>query len=114
MHVRGRLSEAKLSETRKHPVLLMIIQLHVSSCFTFTKLAVIATREHVLSVLHEILWITEANSVTCKVISQCFDCCKKTGIPLSQKMADVPTNRLILDQPPLTCADCDFCRHFFT
>ena len=50
--------------------------------------------------------------MTRKIILQCFDCRKRTGKPLSQKMADIPTDRLTPDQPPFTCVGCDFFGHF--
>ena len=111
--VGGRLSKARLSETQKHPVLLphdhpiaRLILFHIHNTYGH------CGREHVLSVLRENLWITKANSVTRKIISQCFDCRKRTGKPLSQKMADIPTDRLTPDQPPFTCVGCDFFGHF--
>ena len=113
MRVGGRLSKARLSETQKHPVLLpydhpiaRLILFHIHNTYGH------CGREHVLSVLRENLWITKANSVTRKIISQCFDCRKRTGKPLSQKMADIPTDKITPDQLPFTCVGCDFFGHF--
>ena len=78
LRVGGRLSKARLSETQKHPVLLphdhpiaRLILFHIHNTYGH------CGREHVLSVLRENLWITKANSVTRKIISQCLTVVKE-------------------------------------
>lgn len=61
-----------------------------------------------LSQLRQKYWIPSANSVVRKFLSKCVICRKVKGKPLEQKMADLPEDRFLPDNPPLTNVGVDY------
>ena len=109
LRVGGRLSEAAISEDAKYPVVLpkdsyvseLILQhFHHSSGHS--------GRNHMLSNLHQHYWIVGANSAARKIINRCVTCRRLRAKVQSQKMANLPADRLKPNEPPFTRVGMDY------
>ena len=54
-------------------------------------------RQQVIAKLRETLWIVKVNSLARSLLSKCVICCRIRGQKLTQKMANLPEERLIAD-----------------
>ncbi|KAL2099386.1 hypothetical protein ACEWY4_005866 [Coilia grayii] len=109
LRVGGRLSAAAMPEHTKHPVILPK-DVHVTTLIlrdTHEKIEHCG-RLYMLSQLRQIYWIPSANSVVRKFLSRCVICRKVKGKALEQKMADLPEDRLLPDNPPFTNVGVDY------
>lgn len=61
-----------------------------------------------LSQVRKTYWITNGNSVARRIISHCVTCKKNRSKPVEQKMADIPSERLVADKPPFTNVGLDY------
>lgn len=109
LRVGGRLNKAAMPQEAKHPAILskaspianLILQhIHqeVGHC----------GRNYMLSVVREKYWIPQANSAVRRIISKCIVCRRLNAKAGKQKMADLPEDRLLPDQPPFTNVGVDF------
>ncbi|XP_046551822.1 uncharacterized protein LOC124261551 [Haliotis rubra] len=107
LRVGGRLSNANISDTMKHPVLLprksplsdlIVRDVHERLGH--------AGRNHVLSALREEFWITNANSAVRSILNKCVLCRRLKMSTGQQIMSDLPTNR-VQPSPPFTCTGLD-------
>ena len=99
----GRLAEASLAEETKHPVI-------IPSSGHFTKLLVQDAHEIVghggrqltLAKLRKRFWIIRGNASVRRVLAGCVGCAKRYRTPETQKMANLPSDRVQALEPPFT------------
>eukprot|EP00057_Strongylocentrotus_purpuratus_P005270 XP_003730565.1 PREDICTED: uncharacterized protein LOC100888978 [Strongylocentrotus purpuratus] len=103
VRVGGRLERSALPLEAKHPVVLpkgshvsdlILRDVHVKAGHS--------GRNYVLSVLREKYWMLGAGAAIRSMISRCVMCRQQRGKMMSQKMADLPENRLLPDEPPFS------------
>lgn len=70
-------------------------------------------QEFILSALRERYWIIQGRSAVKRIVRSCFDCKRRKAIPLEQKMADLPTDRVTPERPPFTFTGIDCFGPFF-
>jgi hypothetical protein len=114
LRVGGRLQNAEIDENSKHPSILPhdhdVTKLIISH---YHKVAGHSGRNHVLSLLRQQYWIIHGNAAVRKVLSECFDCRRRQAQFGSQKMADLPPDRVECNQPPFTSVGIDCFGPFF-
>ena len=108
--VGGRLSRAGgIPRGRRHPIILprsgtvvdfIIKQVHETVGH--------GGREHVLSTLREKYWVVKGSAAVRRVLGRCFDCRRRLGSVSQQKMADLPSSRVAVDEPPFTHTGVDY------
>ena len=64
-------------------------------------------REHVLSLVRQRYWIIAGRSAVRNVLGKCFTCKRNHARPATQRMADLPSCRLMSDHPPFTFVGMD-------
>ncbi|KAK7899128.1 hypothetical protein WMY93_019981 [Mugilogobius chulae] len=103
IRVGGRLSNLSMPVETKHPVILPK-DLHVSELLLrhIHQEVGHGGRNHMLSKLRERYWITGASTAIRKVLSRCIICRRMNALPAQQKMADLPSERIVPDEPPFT------------
>lgn len=106
LRVGGRLNHAAMPEQSKHPIFLhknhpisSLILRHIHERTGHI------VRNHMLSELRKMYWITNANSAARKVITKCTVCQRVAGRTKVQKMADLPQERLMLIFHPLRTSE---------
>ncbi|KAK3733837.1 hypothetical protein QZH41_000403 [Actinostola sp. cb2023] len=106
--VGGRLERAPLPIQAKHQIIipknsdiakLLISEFHIKSCHS--------GREYTLALTRERFWIINGNSRVRSVLKDCFDCKRRQASPGTQKMADLPVDRVTSDEPPFTYVGID-------
>ena len=110
----GRLRHAPLQQDqlqppvlpRRHHVVDLIIQ-------SIHEEAGHSGREHVLSLLRSRFWILRGNSAVRRVLSRCVSCRRRQGPFVSQKMADLPEDRVTPGEPPFTNTGLDMFGVFY-
>ncbi|KAK3106560.1 hypothetical protein FSP39_022546 [Pinctada imbricata] len=109
LRVGGRLSNSEISFDAKHPIIipkeskvarLLVEDAHKSSGHM--------GKNATLSILRERFWIVGANSYLKSVISKCAICKRYQSPPMTQKMANLPSERLEPDEPPFTRVGMDY------
>lgn len=109
LRVGGRLRRTSMPEERKHPTILaknhhvstlILRHIHVQTGH--------GGRNHMLSHLRKRYWIPNGNSAARKVISHCVSCKRNRAKMGEQKMADLPTDRLVADIPPFSNVGLDY------
>ena len=108
LRVGGRIQQSSLTDCSKHPIILPSQSIAV-------KLLVRSVHEslghcgqnHLLATLRERYWIVRGNSTVRTVIRECVVCKKLACRPMNQLMAELPSERLIPDQPPFTFTGTD-------
>ena len=65
-------------------------------------------REYVLPLLRSKFWVIRANSVVRKLLANCFSCRRRPAPVCSQKMADLPKERVTRGQPLFSHVGIDF------
>ena len=107
--VGGRLRHASLLEDAKHQIILpkdhhvtnlIVRHHHLASGHS--------GREYVLSLLRSKFWVIRANSVVRKLLANCFSCRRRQAPVCSQKMADLPKERVTPGQPPFSHVGTDY------
>lgn len=103
LRVGGRLSKMSMPEEQKHPIIL-VKDLHISELLVRHVHQKVGHggRNHMLSKLREKYWIVGVSSAIRKVLSKCVRCRRLNALPLYQQMAELPQERIIPDEPPLT------------
>ncbi|XP_022102055.1 uncharacterized protein LOC110985381 [Acanthaster planci] len=64
-------------------------------------------REYVLSLIRQKFWVIKARSILRKVLSSCFECRRRSVVPVQQKMADLPSDRVTPHRPPFSFVGVD-------
>ena len=113
LRVGGRLKNADVALDQKHPVVL-------PDCY-FAELTVQQVhervghsgRQHVLAEIRRRFWIVKGNSVVRRVIGRCLGCRRRHRPPESQKMADLPSDRVTAEEPVFTRTGVDYFGPFF-
>ena len=107
--VGGRLQNAIISENSKHQMIipkgshiaeLIIRQFHHMSGHL--------GRNYVLFQFRKKYWIPQANSAVRRILSKYLSCRKMKARVMEQRMADLPADRLVPDEPPFTCVGIDY------
>ena len=103
LRVGGRVRVAPVEYDARHPIIiprkskiapLIIEDVHVKTGHN--------GREYVLAEIRQKFWIVKGSSLVRSFLRKCVPCRKLQRKPESQKMADLPENRLIPDKPPFT------------
>ncbi|KAM4561412.1 uncharacterized protein V3H82_015431 [Fundulus diaphanus] len=109
IRVGGRLSRAALPDDCKKQVILpkdshvtRLILRHIHDVTAH------AGRNHMLSKLQRRFWIPGANGAIRRLLSKCVDCKKLHRTAGKQLMADLPTCRVLPDEPPFTRVGVDY------
>ena len=109
LRVGGRIGKAPLSTDLKHPIIIPadshIAELIIRDVHEKTGHG---GREQVLSRVREKFWIVSGNALTRKVLKACVPCRRRFGSPLSQRMADLPADRISPGLPPFTNTGVDY------
>ena len=63
---------------------------------------------HVFSVLRREFYILRGQTRVKKLLDRCVTCKKKNGRPMTQKMADLPAERVTTSEPPFTNVGVDY------
>ena len=108
LRVGGRLGRSLEAYESKHPAILpakthvteLIIQ-HVHQTVGHQG------RQHVLASLREKFWVLRANAAVRRVLSRCLVCRRLQARPLTQKMANLPEDRVTPDHPPFSFSAVD-------
>lgn len=107
--VGGRLRNAHCSENMKHQMLLPkrhhIVNLIVQN---YHQMSGHSGSEHVLSLVRQRFWIISGRTAVRQTVRNCFDCKKRLATPSTQKMADLPKDRVIPNKPPFTNVGVDY------
>lgn len=109
LRVGGRLHQSALQSSVKHPVILL--QDHYVSTLLLRhvhKQTGHSGRNLMLSKLREKYWIPKADSALRKILSKCVQCKMLSGKPGEQRMANLPHDRLVPDNPPFTNIGIDY------
>ena len=103
LRVVGRLRDAPIGEEAKYPILLpksnLVTNLIVRH---YHETSGHAGVEHVLSLVRERFWPINGRVTVKKVVNSCFICRKQHASPGSQKMSDLPADRVQPDNPPFS------------
>ena len=70
-------------------------------------------REHVLSLIRRKYWIIKELMAVRKVLSSCFDCKRRQEPPGSQKMSNLPLERVTPGEHPFTFVGVDYFGPFY-
>lgn len=109
LRVGGRLERSALPSNVKHPVILH--QDHYVSSLILRhihKQTGHSGRNIMLSKLREKYWIPKADAALRKILSKCVQCKRFSGKPGEQRMANLPQDRLDIDNPPFTNVGIDY------
>ena len=109
LRVGGRLRRSSMPEEIKRPI-LMPKDHHVSRLLmeNIHQQVGHSGRNYMLSQLRKRYWIPCANSLARKVISACVTCRRFQSALSTQKMADLPKDRVTPDLPPFTNVGVDY------
>lgn len=109
VRVGGRLSRSSLPIESKHPVILPkksnITDLIMDSIH---KTVGHSGRNHMISHSRRQYWIINVNSAARRIINKCIICKKHRGKVQMQKMADLPKERVLPDEPPFSRVGMDY------
>jgi hypothetical protein len=101
LRVGGRLKRARVSEETRHPVIVPkesgVVKILVEEAHR--KVGHMG-RNCVITKLRERYWIPRASTLVKSVISKCVICRKYRSSVMSQRMSDLPEERLIPGDPP--------------
>ena len=107
--VGGRLQRAQIAEEAKHPAIIpkdsFITKLIVRH---YHAAANHSGQEHTLALMRERFWIVKARVVVRAELKGCYQCRKRAAQVCSQKMADLPVDRVTPNKPPFTYVGVDY------
>ena len=109
LRVGGRLEAAPVDTGSKHPAILPKDN-HVGMLIVRDAHEVQSRHsgsEHVLSLIRQQYWIVNGRTLVKRVLRQCVPCRRLKGKPCSQRMADLPADRLCPGKPPFTSVGID-------
>lgn len=109
LRVGGRLIRSSMPMEEKHPMILAK-DLHISELLLRQVHQQVGHggRNHMLSKLRERYWMTGDTTAIRKVLSKCVICRRLNATPVHQRMADLPPERIVPDEPPFTCVGVDY------
>ena len=109
LRVGGRLSKAAMPEEAKHPAILAK-DLHISDLILRHIHQVVGHggRNHMLSRLRQRYWIPGASVAIRKILSRCVVCRRLHGAVGQQQMADLPMDRVSVEEPPFSHVGVDY------
>ena len=106
--VGGRLRHTTIQTEARNPIILPkkshVVDLIVRNCH---EIFGHVGREHVLSLLREKFWLVGGRTTVRRVLNACFTCKKRNQLPMAQKMADLPPERVASQEPPFTYVGVD-------
>ena len=105
--VGGRMKHAFIGQSSKHPAILPYDHRLSSLIIQDIHGAVHLGNEWILSLLRNKFWIVKARSLIKRVRRNCFTCKKLYGKPMNQKMAHLPPERTISQNPPFSYVGID-------
>ena len=112
--IEGRLRNSNLSASSKHQVILPSKHPVTSLIIDyFHQQSGHAGREFVLSLIREKYWIISGRQAVRQVLKRCVTCRRLYSRPVSQKMADLPSQRITSDKPPFSYVGVDFFGPFY-
>ncbi|XP_068240040.1 uncharacterized protein [Palaemon carinicauda] len=114
LKVGGRIRRSDIPHTAKHPILLPKKH-HVTTLLIRYEHELLAHSggNHVLSSLRQKYWIINANATVRNVLFHCVTCRKLKEPALSQKIADLPADRL-KPSPPFSNVGIDLFGPYYT
>ena len=108
LRVGGRLRHAPIETEAKYPVILPkrhhVVELIIRE---YHEISGHSGLEYVLSLLRQRYWIVKARSTIRRVLNSCFSCRRRQAPVGTQKMADLPEDRVTPNVPPFTNAGVD-------
>lgn len=109
LRVGGRLSLASISFDARQQIILPKND-HVSNLMVehYHHTSGNSGKEQVIGLLRERSWIVKAGSTVRTVLSRCVSCRWRRGRECEQKMADLPEDRLAVEQQPFTSVGADY------
>lgn len=109
VRVGGRLHQSSIPAEMKHPVILPKDH-HVSTIILrqIHQELMHSSRNHMLARLREKYWIIHAPSAIRKLISRCVTCRRLKSKVEEQKMANLPKDRIVPDEPPFSRVGVDY------
>ena len=114
LRVRGRLKNSALCQTAKCPAILpkkgRVVDLLIED---FHQRAGHEGRQHVMADISRSYWVLGANSAVRRVLSRCLSCRRRQRPPETQKMADLPEDRVRDGEKPFTRTGVDFFGNFY-
>jgi len=114
LRVGGRLRHSSIEAEARNPIILPK-KAHVVDLLVrhYHAGAGHSGREHVLSLIREKYWIVKGRMAARKVLSSYFDCKRRQQPPGSQKMSDLPHERVTPGEPPFTVVGVDYFGPFY-
>ena len=109
LRVGGRLEAAPVDTGSNHPAILPKDN-HVGMLIVRDAHEVQSRHsgsEHVLSLIRQQYWIVNGRTLVKRVLRQCVPCRRLKGKPYSQRIADLPADRLCPGKPPFTSVGID-------
>jgi len=108
LRVGGRLSKAAMPAEAKYPAILAK-DLYISEILLrhIHHQTGHGGHNHMLAELRQRYWIPGASVAIRKILSKCMTCRRLHAAPGSQRMADLPQERVYPDKPPFTCVGVD-------
>lgn len=109
LRVGGRLRDAPIEPHAKHPVILPK-QHHVVDLIVrhYHEICGHSGLEYVLSMTRQHFWIIKARRTIRRILDSCFDCRRRQASVGTQKMADLPEDRVTPYAPPFTYVGADY------
>lgn len=109
LRVGGRLSRSSMPTEAKHPIILTK-DLHICTLPLRHVHQEVghSGRNHMLSKLREKYWISGASTAIRSVLSKYVSCRRVNAQPVSQLMADLPSEWVTPDEPPFTRVGVDY------
>jgi transposase InsO family protein len=109
LRVGGRLETSRLSYGAKHPIILPA-KCHVSELILRDIHQSIGhlSKDAMLAQLRQRYWIIGASTTVKRLVKSCVICRKYQARAMGQKMADLPLDRTVSDEPPFTRTGVDF------
>ena len=115
LRVGGRLENSALSWAAKHPLILPgsgeVVDLIIADAH---RRVGHEGRQHVMSELRNQYWVLKANSAVRRTLSSCLSCRRRLKPVESQKMANLPPDRVEEGEPPFTSTGVDYFGPFYT
>ena len=106
--VGGRLRHAPIEQEQRHPVILPkkhhVVDLIVRH---YHLLSGHSAQEYVLSLIRKSYWIIKGRVAVRRVVNRCFSCRRRQAPFKTQKMADLPADRVTPNKPPFSFVGVD-------